>query len=163
MTKVGSFSDHSWDRFLVDFGAIFAPSWEPKWNQNRYKRGLEKWWKNDDDQDGDKIGYRRLRLRAAALSRAQGRYSLKGGLNPSRSPWHGTRHRLAIKSYLFFQWFFQHHLISILSPFWLPTSSQNRSPIHQKSIPRAIWETSNFVHWLLIEFQWISVSSQPHF
>ena len=42
MKKVGSFPDHSWDGFFMDFGAILAPSWEPKWNKNRYKRGLEK-------------------------------------------------------------------------------------------------------------------------
>ena len=44
MTKVGSFSDHSWDRLFMDFGAILAPSWEPKCSQNRYKRVL----KNDE-------------------------------------------------------------------------------------------------------------------
>ena len=79
-------------------------------------------------------------------------YLLKGGLNPSRPHWHRRRHRLAIKSYSFFQWFFQHHLISILTPFCLPTWSQNRSKIHEKSIPRAIWKTSNFFHLFFIEF-----------
>ena len=44
MKNVGSFPDHSWDRFLMDFGAILAPSWGPKWSQNRYKRG----WKNNE-------------------------------------------------------------------------------------------------------------------
>ena len=44
MKKVGSFSDHSWDRLFMDFGAILAPSWEPKCSQNRYKRVL----KNDE-------------------------------------------------------------------------------------------------------------------
>ena len=152
MRNVGSFPDHSWDRFLMDFGAILAPSWEPKWSKNRYKRGLEKWWKNDDDQDGEKIGYRWLRLHLAPPFWFQGRYLLKGGLNPSRPHWHQCRHRLAIKSYSFFQWFFQHHLISILTPFCLPTWSQNRSKIHEKSIPRAIWKTSNFFHLFFIEF-----------
>ena len=28
MQKVGSFPDRSWDRFLMDFGAILAPKWE---------------------------------------------------------------------------------------------------------------------------------------
>ena len=41
MKKVGSFPDHSWDGFFMDFGAILAPSWEPKWSKNRYQRGLE--------------------------------------------------------------------------------------------------------------------------
>ena len=44
MEKVGSFSDHSWDRLFMDFGAILAPSWEPKCSRNRYKRVL----KNDE-------------------------------------------------------------------------------------------------------------------
>ena len=39
--NVGSFPDHFWDRFSMDFGAILARSWEPKWSKNRYKRGLE--------------------------------------------------------------------------------------------------------------------------
>ena len=47
MIKVGSFPDHSWDRFLMDFGTILAPSWEAKWSQNRYKKGagnmMKKW------------------------------------------------------------------------------------------------------------------------
>ena len=40
-TKVGSFPDRSWDRFLIDFGAILPPSWEPKSIQ---KGG----WENDE-------------------------------------------------------------------------------------------------------------------
>ena len=44
MKKVGSFPDHSWDGFFIDFGAILTPSWESKWSKNRYKRG----WKNDE-------------------------------------------------------------------------------------------------------------------
>ena len=46
--------------FRSDFGAILVPSWGPKWSQNRYKWVLEKWWKNDADQDGAKIAYRFL-------------------------------------------------------------------------------------------------------
>ena len=29
-----NFPDHSWDRFLMDFGTISAPSCEPKWGKN---------------------------------------------------------------------------------------------------------------------------------
>ena len=38
--NVGSFPDHSWDRFLMDFGTILAPSWEPKWSHNRYEKNM---------------------------------------------------------------------------------------------------------------------------
>ena len=40
--NVGIVPDHSWDGFFMDFGGNLAPSWGPKWSQNRYKRGLEK-------------------------------------------------------------------------------------------------------------------------
>ena len=40
--NVGSSPDHSWDGFLMDFGGNLTPSWDPKWSQNRYERGLEK-------------------------------------------------------------------------------------------------------------------------
>ena len=42
MKKVGCFPDRSWDRFLMDFGAILGPSWDPKWSENRYKMMLKK-------------------------------------------------------------------------------------------------------------------------
>ena len=42
MQKVGSFPDRSWDRFLMDFCWIFAPSWESKLSKNRYKMVLKK-------------------------------------------------------------------------------------------------------------------------
>ena len=69
----------------------------------------------------------------------------------------------AILVIIIFSSFFQYHFTSILAPFWTPTWTQNRSKIHQKSIPRAIWKTSNFFHRFLIEFYWISGSSQPRF
>ena len=42
MQKVGSFPDRSWDRFFIDFGWIFALSWEAKSSKNRYKMVLKK-------------------------------------------------------------------------------------------------------------------------
>ena len=42
MQKVGSFPDRSWNRFLIDLGWIFAPSWEAKSSKNRYKMVLKK-------------------------------------------------------------------------------------------------------------------------
>ena len=74
----------------MDFGAILEVSWEPKWSKNRYKKGVGKMMKNDDDQDGEKIGYRWLRVQKPPLSKVQGRYSLKGGVNPS------SRHRVTV-------------------------------------------------------------------
>ena len=58
--KVRSFPIKFLDRFLVDFWWIWEPFWEPGWSQNRYKKVLEKWWKNDDDKDGDKVENGRL-------------------------------------------------------------------------------------------------------
>ena len=64
--KVRSFSDHSWDGLFMNFGAILAPSWEPKWKQHRHKKGVGKIMKNDDDQDGgEKNRFWRLRVRSA--------------------------------------------------------------------------------------------------
>ena len=62
MKKVGCFPDRSWDRFLMDFGAILAPSWDPKWSQNRYKMVLknnEKIVKNRMAKKSDTGGHRR--------------------------------------------------------------------------------------------------------
>ena len=42
MQKVGSFPDRSWDRFLIDFGWIFAPSWEANSSKNPHKMVLKK-------------------------------------------------------------------------------------------------------------------------
>ena len=47
---------------------------------------------------------------------------------------------------------FQHYLISIFTRFCLPTWSKNPSKIDRKSIPRAIWKTSNFLHRFFIDF-----------
>ena len=50
---------------------------------------------------------------------------------------------------------FRHPFISILTAFWLPTWSQNRSKIHKKSIPRVIWKTSNLFHRFFSDFSCI--------
>ena len=38
----------------IDFSRILAPSWVPKSTRNRYRKVLEKWWKNDAAQDAKK-------------------------------------------------------------------------------------------------------------
>ena len=45
MKNVGIVPDHSWDGFFMDFGGNLAPSWGPKWSQNRYKMVLKKYEK----------------------------------------------------------------------------------------------------------------------
>ena len=66
----------------MDFGAILAPSWEPKCSQNRYKRVLENDEQKYDNQDGGTIGFWWLRLRAKPPFQSQGRRK-GGGVNPS--------------------------------------------------------------------------------
>ena len=61
-----SFPDHSWDGFLIDFGAILAPSWDQTWSQNRYKRDLQN-DKNDDGQDGAKMAGQLLLIGSRCL------------------------------------------------------------------------------------------------
>ena len=66
--------------------------------------------------------------------------------------WAPRCHLSAIQAIIIFSSFFQHHFMSIFTRIWPPTWSKNPSKIYQKSIPRATWKTSNFLHRFFIDF-----------
>ena len=92
-----------------------------------------------------------------------------GGIYPSSFPppqapksrwlslsWSPSCHLKLHPGHHFFIIFPTHHLISILNPFRL-TWIQTRSKINQKTIPRAIWETSNLFIDLCLNFNGFQV------
>ena len=54
----------SWHRFLMDFGGFGEASWEGKSSQEASKMASKKRWKNEGQQDGQKVV---IRIRYTAL------------------------------------------------------------------------------------------------
>ena len=58
MKNVGSFPDHSWDRFLIDFGAILAPKTSPKIVQKSSETDFWETWAENLSLDGRGVAIR---------------------------------------------------------------------------------------------------------
>ena len=63
----------TWHRFFIDFNGFWDPSWEAKSSQDRSKTASKKRWKNEAQQDGQKVAiqsyYWSVRTRSGPLGR----------------------------------------------------------------------------------------------
>ena len=73
--KWGQHGKASWHRFLIDFGGFWEPSWGRKSTKNRSKKASKKRWKNEAQQDGQKVAIKSYGAAGRTGSRPLGRVS----------------------------------------------------------------------------------------